>query len=46
MLSVTLPNSLLKSRITRYLASQNKTGSVNRISPDTLLKAFAKGSQP
>jgi len=39
MLSVTGQNSLLKSRIIRYLASQNKTGSVNRI-----LKNNSRGS--
>ena len=40
MLSVTLPNSLFKSRITRYLANQNKRVSVNRI-----LKNNAEGGQ-
>jgi len=41
MLSVTLLNFLFKSRLTRYLANQNKRGSVNRI-----LKNKAQGGPP
>jgi len=41
MLSVTLSNSLLKSRLIRYLANQNKRVSVNRIYQNK-----AQGGQP